>query len=144
MTASLTNEVACVARSMRESLELIDDTLKLEHLDWESVLYVGDTEYYQTKSGPVPNHQMRVSVRPSSGYGALNYMDHSDSGTPIMNSYNPKRPLPSIDLVFNGSTGAVFPQTAILPIADIRRALVEWIETRSRPTCIKWLPYDMH
>jgi Immunity protein Imm1 len=114
----------------------------MDHVDWETTLSVGDVEFHSTKQGPYPNHQLRISVRPSAGVAALNYTDHDDPRMSIANSYNPKRPLPYVDLIFSGATGAVFPRTAVIPIADARQALTEWLNTRQRPTCIEWRPYD--
>lgn len=144
LTASLTSGVARVAHGMRAAVHLIDEVLNLNHADWETTLYVGDVEFHQSKEGPFPNHQLRISVRPAAGFAALNYMDHDDPEMPIANSYNPKRPLPEVDLVFNGETGSVFPRTAAIPIAEARHALTEWLETRKRPTCIQWRPYDAY
>jgi hypothetical protein len=143
VTASLTTDVARVTRGMSASVRLVDELLRMDHVEWESTLYVGDVEFHQTKdAGPFPNHQLRISVRPSAGLAALNYMDHDDPRMPIANSYNPKRPLPDVDLIFNGTTGTVFPRTALIPIADARNALIEWLKTRKRPTCIQWRSYD--
>lgn len=144
VTASLTTGLARVSRGSAESRALIEEILSVEHANWESTLSVGDVEFYSSKEGPYPNNQMRVSASPSAGYAALNYMDHDDPQHPIFNSFNPRRPLPDVFLIFNGSTGAVFPRTAAIPIVDARRALVEWIETRTRPTCIEWRPYDLY
>jgi hypothetical protein len=144
VTASLTTGVARVTHGEPESVRLIDAILRMDHIDWETTLFVGDVEFHRTKDGPFPNHQLRISVRPSAGLAALNYMDHDDPKMPIANSFNPKRPLPEVDLIFNGTTGAVFPRTAAIPIADARKALIEWLETRKRPTCIDWRPYDSY
>jgi immunity protein Imm1 of predicted polymorphic toxin system len=145
VTASLTTDVARVTRGMSASVRLIDEILTLDHVEWETTLYVGDVEFHQTKDeGPFPNHQLRISVRPSAGLAALNYMDHDDPEMSIANSYNPKRPLPDVDLIFNGSTRAVFPRAALIPIAQARKALIEWLQTRKRPTCIEWRPYDAY
>src|SRR2546430_2677803 len=113
LTASLTTGVARVTRGMTDSVRLVDEILTLDHVGWETTLYVGDVEFHRTKQGPFPNHQLRISVRPSAGLAALNYMDNADPDLTIANSYNPQRPLPSIDLIFNGATGAVFPRTAL-------------------------------
>lgn len=144
LTASLTTGVARIAHGIRESADLIDAILQLDHTDWETTLSAGDVEFHQTKEGPLPDHQMRVSVQPSSGYAALSYTDNDDPEMPIANSYNPRRPLPKINLIFNGSTNSVFPRSAAIPIADARRALHEWLRTRRRPTCIEWRPYDTY
>jgi hypothetical protein len=145
LTASLTTGVARVAHGMRESTNLIDEILNLNHADWETILLVGDVEFHHTKEeGPFPDHQLRISARPSAAYAALNYMDNDDPEMTIANSYNPKRPLPEIDLIFNGSTGSVFPRTAVIPMTDARNALREWLQTRKRPTCIEWRPYDAY
>jgi hypothetical protein len=143
VTASLTIGVARVTHGMAESVRLADEILRMDHVEWETTLYVGDVEFHRTKDGPFPNHQLRISVRPSAGVAALNYMDHDDPHMSIANSFNPKRPLPNIDLIFNGATGAVFPRTALIPVAAARKALIEWLETRQRPTCIEWRPYDL-
>lgn len=144
LTASLTTGVARVAHGMQESVALIDEILALDHTDWETILMVGDVEFRQTPEGPYPDHQMRVSVRPSVGYAALNYTDHNDPTMSIANSYNPRRPTPDIYLIFNGDIGSVFPPTAAIPIGDARNALTEWLRTRQRPTCIEWHPYDAY
>jgi hypothetical protein len=62
----------------------------------------------------------------------------------VANSYNPRRPLPDVDIIFNGSTGTVFPRTALIAVSRARAALLEWLETRRRPTCIEWRPYDCY
>lgn len=144
VTASLTTGVARVTHGMPESVRLVDEILTLDHVDWETTLSVGDVEFHSTKDGPYPNHQLRISVRPSAGLAALNYMDHDDALMPVANSFNPKRPLPDIDLVFNGSAGSVFPRTAAIPLADARKALIEWLERGKRPSCIEWRPYDSY
>lgn len=142
VTASLTTDVARVTRGMADSVRLVDEILTLDHVKWETTLYVGDVEFHQTREGgPFPNHQLRISVCPSAGLAALNYADHDDPHMAIANSYNVKRPMPDVDLIFNGTTGVVFPRTALIPIADARKALIEWLETRKRPTCIEWRPY---
>lgn len=129
---------------MQEATALIDEILATDHVDWETTLFVGEEEFYTTKQGPIPNHQLRISVRPAAGVAALNYIDHDDPEMSVANSFNPRRPLPEVHLIFNGSTGAVFPRTAVIPIADARVALLEWLETRKRPTRIEWRPYDRH
>jgi Immunity protein Imm1 len=145
LTAALTSGIACVTHGLQESRKLIDKILRLDHRDWESILSVGDVEFHQTKDGPFPNHKMIVSVSPSKGYAALNFVDNDDpNGMSVVNSYNPRRPLPDVYLVFNGTTGAVFPRTAALPIPDTRKALHEWLHTRRRPTCIEWRPFGIH
>lgn len=144
LTASLTTGVARVAHGMRASLRLVEEILNVNHVDWETTLFVGDVEFHRTKEGPFPNHQLRISVQPSRGFAALNYMDHDDPQMPIANSYNPKRPLPDVDLMFNGATGTIFPRTAVIPISKARQALTEWLDTRKRPTCIEWRPYDAY
>ena len=142
MTASLTTGVARVANGMSESVRLVDEILHLEHREWETTLFIGDVEFHRTKDGPFPNHQLRISVRPSSGFAALNYIDHDDREMPVASSYNPKCPRPHIYLPFNGATGAVFPRSAAIPVAEARHALIEWLNTRRRPNCIDWRPYD--
>ena len=144
VTASLTTDVVRVTHGMPASVRLIDEILTMDHVEWETTLYIGDVEFHRTKQGPFPNHQLRISVRPSAGLAALNYMDHDDPEMPIANSYNPNRPLPDVDLIFNGATGSVFPRTAAIPIVDARNALIEWLETRKRPICIEWRPYDAY
>jgi len=142
VTASLTTGVARVARGVTASGYLIGEILRTDHFDWETTLSIGDVEFHSTREGPFPNHQLRISVQPSAGYAALNYMDHDDPRMSIANSYNPKRPLPKVRLIFNGSTGSMFPRTAAIPITDARDALTEWLITRKRPTCIEWRPFD--
>ena len=145
VTASLTTNVVHVTHGMRNSVRLIDYILSVDHVDWESTLLVGDEEFYRSKEkGPFPNHQLRLSVRPAAGFAAINYMDNDDPLMPIANSYNPSRPLPDVNLIFNGHTQAVFPPAAAIPIDSARAALVEWLKTRKRPNCIEWRPFDAY
>jgi hypothetical protein len=145
LTASLSTGVVRVTNGLTESISLIDEILGIEHTDWETTLNVGDVAFHESgMDGPFPNHQLRISVRPSTGYAACNYMDHDDPEIPIANSWNPRRPLPDVSLIFNGTTGSVFPRSAAISIADARKALIEWLETRKRPTCIEWRPYDTY
>ena len=132
VTASLTTGVGRVTHGMQESVSLIEEILTMDHVDWETTLSVGDVEFHSTKEeGPYPNHQLRISVRPSASVAALSYIDHDDPQMSIANSYNPKRPLPEVDLIFSGTTASVFPRTAVIPIADARQALTEWLEHAS-------------
>ena len=144
VTASLTTGIACVAVGVADCLRLIDQILRIDHIGWETSLYVGDSEFYRSRDGPYPNHQVRVSVRPSAGYAALAYIDHDDSLMSVALSFNCQQLGPDVHLVFNGSTGAVFPRAAAIPISEARRALAEWLESRRRPTCISWVPFDGH
>ena len=144
VTASLTTGVARVTHGPSESLRLIDEILRTEHIEWETTVSVGDVEFHRTKHGPFPNHQLRISVRPSAGVAALNYTDHDDPLMPIANSFNPDGPSFNVNLIFNGSTGSVFPRSAVIPIEAARKALIQWLNTRKRPTCIEWQPYDSY
>lgn len=144
VTALLTTGVAQVSHGLDECIALIDEILQIDHVDGESTLSVGEVEFHSSKEGPFPNNQMRVSVSLPTGYAALNYMDHDNRDHPIFNSFNPKRPLPEVYLIFNGTTGSVFPRAAAIPIAEAREALIEWVKTGVRPTCIEWRPYDLY
>src|SRR5262249_21103877 len=73
LTATLTTGVGRVTHGMQESVSLIDEILTLDHVDWETTLSVGDVEFHSTPHGPYPNHQLRISVRPSAGCGAQLY-----------------------------------------------------------------------
>lgn len=115
VTASLTTGIARVTHGFTASTQLLDEVLRTDHVDWETTLYIGDVEFHSTKNGPFPNHQFRLSVRPTAGYAALNYMDHDDPYMSIANSFNPRYPLPHLHLIFNGSTGSVFPPTDPYP-----------------------------
>ncbi|SMC90219.1 Imm1 family immunity protein [Lentzea albidocapillata] len=142
VTAILTTQIGRVARGVIECTQLIDQVLDTEHMTWETLLAVGDVEFYSDQSGPYPNHQIRVSVSPKNGVAALSYTDHDDPALSIANSHNQSDRSPAVDLVFNGDTGALFPRSALIPIPRARVALMEWLRTRTRPTCIEWVPYD--
>lgn len=144
LTASLTTGAALVKRGIGQASSLIDEIVTLDHDAWETILYVGDVEFHRTMKGPFPDQQMRVSVRPSASYAALNHADINEESMPVANSYNPTVPIPNIYLIFNGGTGAVFPRTAAMPIDNVRDALHEWLRTRRRPTCIEWRPSDIY
>ena len=142
VTASLTTGIACVVTGSTESLRLVEQILRTDHRDWETTLYVGDVEFHRSKDGPFPNHQLRISVRPSAGCAALSYIDHDDKLMSIALSSNPRPYAADPHLVFNGATGAVFPRAAAISVSDARNALAEWLRTRRRPTCIRWVPFD--
>lgn len=144
VTASLTTGIACVATGRHDCIRLIDTILDTRHVYWETTMSVGDEEFRRTKRGPFPNHQLRISVDPVCGFAALNYTDHDDPDMPNADSYSANTPQAAVALVFNGTTGAVFPQDSAIPVADARRALIEWLDTRKRPTCIEWRPHVLH
>lgn len=144
LTALLTTNVARAAHGASACVALIEEVLTLNHTDLETTMWLGDEEYHTTPQGPFPDSQMRVSVRPSAGYAALSYTNHDEPGTSIVNSYNPSSQPTGTYLIFNGDTGSVFPQSALIPIPVAREALLEWLETRSRPTCIEWQPFDRY
>lgn len=142
VTASLTTGVVRIARGRTESTQLFEEILNIDHRAWETTLNVGDVAFYQSKNdGPFPNHQFRLSVRPDTGFAACNYTDHDDIDMPMANSWNPSLSVPDVHLIFNGVTGAVFPRFAAIPISDVHRALLEWMDSRQRPRCIEWRPY---
>src|SRR3954447_3661739 len=142
VTASLTTGVARVAHGMAAALLLVDYVFQTEHSEWETTMYIGDAEFHRTSDGPFPSHQLRITARPSTGFAALNYIDHDDPHMTIANSFNPQQPPPDVRLIFNGTTGSVFPRSAAIPIAHARAAVAEWLRTRKRPTCIAWQSFD--
>jgi hypothetical protein len=142
VTASLTTGVARVANGMPAALQLVDLVFRTDHSEWETTMYVGDVEFHRTEDGPYPSHQFRISVQPATGYAALNYIDHDDPHMTIANSFNPQQPPPEVRLIFNGTSGSVFPRSAAIPIRHARAAAIEWLQTRKRPTCIAWQSFD--
>ena len=78
VTASLTTGIARVTHGMAASTCLIEEILRTDHVEWETTLSVGSVEFHSSKAGPFPNHQVRISVSPSAGFAAINYMDHDN------------------------------------------------------------------
>ncbi|MEU3643598.1 Imm1 family immunity protein [Lentzea sp. NPDC034063] len=144
VTAVLSTGLVVVANGPIEVNNLISEVLHIDHRTWETLMFVGDEEVRSTKEGPQPGHQLRVSVIPTRSLAALNYMDHDDPEMMIANSYNPARPLPEVDLIFSGDTGAVFPRSAAISVDDARIAMTEWANTRKRPTHCQWRAYDSY
>lgn len=144
VTASLTTSVVRVTRGIVECTALVAEIMTLEHIDLETIMWIGDAEFHSSKEGPYPNSQMRVSVRPTLQCAALSYTDHDDPTMSIVNSFNPEASLIEAHLIFNGDMGSVFPQSSVISIAGAQNALLEWIQTRSLPTCIEWRPFDPH
>jgi hypothetical protein len=142
VTATLTTQVGRVARGIIECTQLVDEILNIEHVEWETLLVIGDAEFYKDPDAEYPNQQMRVSASPENRVAALSYTDHDNPITPIVHSYNPDRPYYATDLIFNGTTGAIFPRSAVISIGHARLALKEWIKTRQRPECIDWQTPD--
>ncbi|WP_418155429.1 Imm1 family immunity protein [Actinoalloteichus caeruleus] len=140
MTAALTTGSVRVTRGAAESFALIDEVLRTEHVSWETTLNVGDVAYYQSKEGPYPNHEFRISVRPSFGIAACCYIDHDDEDMPFARSWSSQQLSARAHLIYSGATGAVFPRTAAILIPRAREGLREWLATRKRPTCIEWRP----
>lgn len=141
VTASLTTGIACVARGRAEAVKLVDQIVRTDHVEWETTLYVGDVEFHTSKAGPFPNHQLRISVRPSASLAALMYIDHDDPIMSVAISFSPAGPAPDVKLVFNGAIGSVFPRSAAIPVIYARAALLEWLDSRRRPTCIDWVEW---
>jgi hypothetical protein len=142
ITASLTTGAVRVTHGFPQCQALIEEVLTLDHADQETILWIGDVAYYSSKEGPFPNQQMRVSVKPSAKCAALSYTDHDNPTASIVNSFNSGPDMPEVLLIFNGDTGDVFPQSAVIPIVDARTALLEWLRTRSLPTSVAWRPLD--
>lgn len=142
VTALLTTSTVRVADGIERCAALIEEILTLDHVDQETILWVGDEEFHRSKEGPFPNHLMRASVKPSAGRAALSYTDHDDPTASMVNSFNPDPVSSEVYLIFNGDTGDVFPQSAVISIVDARTALLEWVRMRSRPTCIEWRPFE--
>lgn len=142
VTALLTTGAVRATHGIKQCTALIDEILTLDHVDQETSLWVGDVEFHSSKEGPFPNHLMRVSILPSAGCAALSYTDHDDPTVSLVNSHNPAPTFPEVYLIFNGETGDVFPQSAMIPIVDARAALLEWVRTRSLPACIEWQPFN--
>ncbi|QWF81939.1 Imm1 family immunity protein [Amycolatopsis sp. CA-230715] len=142
VTASLSNGVARVAHGKAAAVNLIDTILATEHTRSETLLYIGDREYYSAPDGgPIPNHQFRITVSSLRRVAALHYSDHDDTDMPHAVTYDPRQPHPEVDLIFSEETGAVFPRSALIPITHARMALLEWLETRKRPRCVEWIAY---
>ncbi|GAA2977477.1 Imm1 family immunity protein [Actinokineospora diospyrosa] len=140
VTATLSTGISRVTNGLSESVSLIEDVLNIEHVDWETILLVGDHEFYTTPEGPVPNSQFRVSVRPSLGIAALNHTDHDRADLPNVNSYNPIHLGRPAELIFSGTTGMVFPPGSAITIESAYVALIEWLQTFQRPACVQWRP----
>ncbi|SFQ75471.1 Imm1 family immunity protein [Amycolatopsis rubida] len=141
LTAALATGIAVAAEGKNAAAALVDQILDIDHTEQESVLCVGEQEFYTSKkNGPFPNHQFLVSVSTVYALAALTYRDHDDPVMPIANSYNSERPLPELDLICDGETGAVFPRTALIPVSLARMGLLEWLDTWKRPACIEWRP----
>ena len=45
VTASLTSGIACVARGMTESVNLIDEIIRMDHVEWETILLSGPSSF---------------------------------------------------------------------------------------------------
>jgi hypothetical protein len=65
---------------------------------------------------------------------------HSPSGWPIQardGSWYPQEPV-GVSTFSRGEIGALAWYAGDAPIADVYRALGEWISTHERPTCVDW------
>lgn len=85
-------------------------------------------------------HELRISVDPRSGYGALHWFCFGDPDSPYV-SQTQDTP-PELELVYDGSTGEPFPMTALVPLSTVRAALLELSMSRKRPECVIWQEFD--
>ncbi|SDP17478.1 Immunity protein Imm1 [Actinopolyspora xinjiangensis] len=86
-----------------------------------------------------PDARLLVSSSPNTGWGALNYVDpHTPHGR-VVDSYNPdaeaNAPILPLD-----PDGADFPNSAALPLEQVREAITEYCRTGQRPTRVEWQP----
>jgi immunity protein Imm1 of predicted polymorphic toxin system len=96
---------------------------------------------FRVEGGPAfPSGRLRVSTRPIDGWGALNYMDARpgvEDGD-LVDSFNPDADPDTPPVVFDPEGDLWFPASASLPLNEVREAVIEYMRTGARPTCVQW------
>ena len=85
------------------------------------------------------DHRLRVSTDLETGWGAINFLQHSPA-TSSWNSwetFNSTVPADAPELPF-GKGAFTFPRNASLPLDKVREAVEEYCRNCRLPTCVKW------
>ncbi|QIZ36588.1 Imm1 family immunity protein [Saccharopolyspora sp. ASAGF58] len=94
--------------------------------------------------GPAfPTGRLRVSTSPTTGWGALNYVDRDRPDGDLVDSYNPDAGPDTLVLPLD-TDGIDFPASASLPLERVREAIAEYCRTGARPTCVQWQPGEWY
>ncbi|WP_086821032.1 Imm1 family immunity protein [Allokutzneria sp. NRRL B-24872] len=138
LTAIIDNRFV-YASTEHEIAEVIRTVIDVPHPVWTSQLYLWDRPcrsmlHHRIDDEEFPEHQLRVSTNPETGWGALNYYGDED----VWDSLNPNPSADAPELWFDPTSGARFRRNAALPLADVREAVREFTKTGSRPTRVTW------
>ncbi|PRW64520.1 Imm1 family immunity protein [Actinopolyspora mortivallis] len=99
-------------------------------------LYPGDVDSEEDEDEQqLPLGWLHVSVQPHDGLGALNYI--WTDGTTI-DSWESSGSEHSPGLLYSTHSGSRFNTDAALPVDTVARAVREFAETGTRPTCVTW------
>jgi hypothetical protein len=132
VTAIVEDEV-WYAYTAAELEGLLEEVLGKAHVGWAGSLAAwGDGSHEW-------DHRLRVSTDVLTGWGALNFLYHSRkaAGWEGWNSFNEELPAWAPELPF-GRGPWRFPQSASLPLEQVKGAVEQYCETRGLPTCVKW------
>ncbi|GAB3544524.1 hypothetical protein J2S53_004480 [Actinopolyspora lacussalsi] len=99
-------------------------------------LYPGDVDGEEDEDEQqLPIGWLHVSVQPHDGVGAVNYI--RTDGTTI-ESWEASGSEHSPGLLYSPHSGSRFKTDAALPVDTVARAVREFAENGTRPTCVTW------
>lgn len=104
------------------------------------------------KVGPLgdADHRLKIDVDAVHQVGALHYVgpaapgvDEVDAWISRATSHAERALAGALALYIDRDTRTEYPADAIVPLADVHRALREFQDTGERPTCIDWQTTDV-
>ncbi|SFT84806.1 Immunity protein Imm1 [Actinopolyspora lacussalsi subsp. righensis] len=143
LNSSVVNKEFKRAEQGQQAEALIEELLATDHSSWESHLSFTDESIDpdEVSEDWYPDHDVTLAVDPTSGYGAMRWTGMIDNVLVPFVTYNPNTE-PNIDLLRDGGTPHFFPHSAVLPVDDVRMALLEFARTGQRPECVSWQEFD--
>ncbi|MET9225011.1 Imm1 family immunity protein [Lentzea sp. NPDC003310] len=90
----------------------------------------------------IPDRMFKLDV--DNGFGALHYVgpdgDTDEFGYWVTQATEPAEDAPTLYVDRDNKTE--FPRDAVIPLDQVRAALLEFQRTGSRPTCVRWQVTD--
>lgn len=101
-----------------------------------ALLYVRDQPMI---NGDIPDRELKVGIDTTTRLGALHYWQQ-DLGHAAY-SHGDQVGTEPLQFVYFGNPRK-FPPDSQVDLATIRQAILEYLHTGTRPTCVRWKTYD--
>ncbi|MDR7303421.1 Imm1 family immunity protein [Haloactinomyces albus] len=121
-----------------EKPSLVDRLLRPQQPGRACHLYLWDRPY-EDEQLPGPYQQVRVVTAAEEELGVLNFTEETEEGELLSwHTCNPRPRDGAPVLRFDAGSPLAFPRDAVLPLAEVRTALIEFTRTGLRPESVQW------